>query len=128
MQQLTVTHFAVTADATATAGMPANFTVTAKDGANNTVTSYTGTVKFTSSDGQAVLPANSPLTNGVGSFSATFKTAGSQTVTATDTVSSTIHGTSNNVTVSAAGTASLLVDVSSPVPAGSADSHARQPD
>ena len=114
MQQLTVTHFAVTADATATAGTPANFTVTAKDGANNTVTSYSGTAKFTSSDVQAVLPANSTLISGVGSFSATFKTAGSQTVTATDTASSTIHGTSNNVTVSAAGAASLLVDVSSP--------------
>jgi hypothetical protein len=101
MQQLTVTHFTVTADATATAGTPANFTVTAKDGADNTVTSYTGIAKFTSSDVQAVLSANSTLTNGFGSFSATFKTAGSQTVTATDTVSGTIHGTSNNVTVSA---------------------------
>ncbi len=114
MQQLTVTHFAVTADTTAVAGNQVNFTVTAKDGANNTVPGYTGTVAFSSSDPQAVLPANSPLTNGVGSFAGTFETAGSQTFTATDTVTSTIHGTSNNVTVSAAGTASLLVDVSSP--------------
>lgn len=101
MQELNVTHFTVTADATATAGTPANFTVTAKDGADDTVTTYNGTVKFTSTDGQAVLPANSTLVNGVGSFNVTFKTAGSQTVTATDTVSSTIHGTSNGVTVSA---------------------------
>jgi hypothetical protein len=118
MQQLTVTHFVVTADATATAGSSANFTVTAKDGANNTVPSYTGTVAFTSSDAQAVLPASSPLTNGVGSFSGTLKTAGSQTFTATDTVSSTIHGTSNNVTVSAAAVATLAVDISTPAPVG----------
>jgi hypothetical protein len=118
MQQLTVTHFTVTADATATAGTQANFTVTAKDGANNTVPSYAGTVAFSSSDAQAVLPANSQLTNGVGTFAGTFKTAGSQTFTATDTVSSTIHGTSNNVTVSAAAVASLVVDISSPAPAG----------
>jgi hypothetical protein len=109
MQQLTVTHFAVTADTTVVAGNQVNFTATAKDGANNTVPSYTGTVTFTSSDGQAVLPANSPLTNGVGSFAGTLKTAGSQTFTATDTVSSTIHGTSNNVTVSAAAANSFSV-------------------
>ncbi len=120
MQQLTVTHFIVTADATATAGTQSNFTVTAKDGANNTVPSYTGTVAFSSSDAQAVLPVNSQLTNGVGSFGGTFKTAGSQTFTATDTVSSTIHGTSNNVTVSAAAVAALVVDVSGPVPVGAA--------
>jgi hypothetical protein len=116
MQQLTVTHFIVTADTTATAGTQSNFTVTAKDGANNTVPSYTGTVAFTSSDTKAVLPTNSPLINGVGNFAGTFKTAGSQTITATDTVTSTIHGTSNNVTVSAAATASLLVNVTGPVP------------
>ena len=120
MQQLTVTHFVVTADATAVAGNQVNLTVTAKDGANNTVPSYSGTVAFSSSDTQAVLPASSQLTNGVGSFAGTFKTAGSQTFTATDTVSSTIHGTSNNVTVSAAAVAALVVDVSGPVPVGAA--------
>jgi hypothetical protein len=110
MQELTVTHFEVTADTTAVAGNQVNFTVTAKDGANNTVPSYAGTVIFSSSsDPQAVLPANSQLINGVGSFAGTFKTAGSQTFTATDTVSSTIHGTSNNVTVSAAAANSFSV-------------------
>ena len=43
---------------------------------NAMATGYTGTVHFTSSDGAAVLPANSTLTNGVGTFSVTLKTAG----------------------------------------------------
>ena len=81
------THFYVVAPASATAGTSFSFTVTAQDGSNATDTGYAGTVHFTSSDGQAVLPANSTLTSGVGTFSATLKTAGNQTITATDTVS-----------------------------------------
>src|SRR5262249_27525803 len=78
-----------------------NFTVTALDDSNNTVGGYTGTVQFTSSDGTAMLPANSTLSNGTGTFSATLKTAGLQTITATDTGSSSISGTSGPITVSA---------------------------
>jgi Bacterial Ig-like domain (group 3)/Autotransporter beta-domain len=93
------THFAVSAPAAVTAGAPLNFTVTAQDQFNNTATGYTGTVHFTSTDGQAVLPANSTLTNGAGTFSATLKTTGAQTITATDTTTSSITGTSNTITV-----------------------------
>jgi hypothetical protein len=49
-------------------------------------------VHFTSSDAQAILPADSTLTNGVGTFSATLRTPGSQTLTATDTVNPSIAG------------------------------------
>ena len=86
MQALTVTHFAVTSGPVAEAGTPTSFTVTAQDGANNTVTTYSGTVAFSSSDHGAstVLPASSPLINGVGVFNATLTTAGSQTITAKD--------------------------------------------
>src|SRR5207248_1377319 len=59
------------------------------------------TVHFTSSDGQAVLPGNATLASGAGSFSATLKTAGNQALTATDTVSNSVTGTSNQITVSA---------------------------
>src|SRR5207247_2222764 len=52
-------------------------------------------------DGQAILPANSPLTNGTGTFSATLKTIGNQTLTATDTANTSITGTSNTIAVSA---------------------------
>jgi uncharacterized repeat protein (TIGR01451 family) len=95
------THFAVVAQATATAGTAINFTVTAQDQFNNTATGYTGAAHFTSTDSQAVLPANSTLTNGTGTFPATLGTPGSQTITATDTVNAKIAGTSNVITVSA---------------------------
>src|SRR5207302_558464 len=79
-----------------------SFTVTAKDAFNNTATGFAGTVHFSSSDAQAVLPANSTLSGGAGSFSATLKTAGSQTLTAADTATPSITGASNGIAVSAA--------------------------
>jgi len=60
------THFSVTAPATATGGSSFSFTVTALDAANNVATRYSGTVRFTSTDSQAVLPVNSTLTGGTG--------------------------------------------------------------
>jgi hypothetical protein len=102
-------HFSVTAPANDTAGTSFNFTVTALDGANNSLPSYSGTVAFTSSDGQASLPANSTLTNGAGSFSATMKTAGSQVVVAADTVTASMTGTSNAINVSPGGTTHFSV-------------------
>jgi len=97
----TATHLSVTAPGTATAGTSFNGTVTAKDAGNNTATGYSGTVSFTSSDPQGVMPANTTLINGTGTFSATLKTAGNQSITATDTVTSTITGTSGTIVVSA---------------------------
>ena len=111
MQQVNVSHFDVTADSTATAGDTVNFTVTAKDGAGNTVPTYTGTVGFTSSDPQAAVPGNASLSLGVGNFTATLKTAGAQTLTATDVSATTIKGTSNNVAVASADAASFAVEV-----------------
>jgi uncharacterized repeat protein (TIGR01451 family) len=102
------THFSVTAPGTATAGTAFNVTVTALDASNAVVTGYTGTVHFTSSDGQAVLPVNSTLTNGVGTFSVTLKTAGAQTIAATDTVTASITGVSGTITVSGVGPAAML--------------------
>jgi hypothetical protein len=94
------THLAVSAPSSATHGTAFTFTVTAQDQFNNTATSYGGSVHFTSSDGSASLPANSGLTNGSGSFSATLNTAGNQTITATDTSNSSITGTSGTIAVS----------------------------
>ncbi len=105
------THFSVSAPANATAGSAFNVTVTALDQFNNTATGYAGTVHFTSSDGTATLPGNSTLTSGTGTFSATLRTAGSQTVTATDTVAGSINGTSGSVTVSAAAATHLAFGV-----------------
>ena len=83
--------------------------MTAEDQYNNTATGYTGTVHFSSSDTAAVLPANTMLTNGIGTFSATLKTAGSQTLTATDTVNSSIAGTSGTINVTAAAATHFVV-------------------
>src|SRR5216684_6655279 len=83
------------AAATANTGTPFNFTVTAFDPFSNTATTYAGTVHFSSTDRSAALPADSKLTNGTGSFSATLKTSGSQTIKATDTVTASLTGTSS---------------------------------
>jgi len=112
------THFSVVGPANATAGSTVNFTVTALDAGNNTAGAYGGTVHFTSSDGQAVLPANSTLTNGTGSFPVTLKTAGTQTVTATDTVTSSITGVSGGVTVGPAAANHLSVSAPPAPPPG----------
>jgi VCBS repeat-containing protein len=98
------THFSVGIPANGTAGTPGSVTVTALDPLGNVVTGCAGTVHFTSSDGQAVLPADVTLTNGTGSFGETLDTSGNQTITATDTVSAGINGTSNTEVV-APGTA-----------------------
>lgn len=107
-----VTHFAVSAPAAATAGSAFTYTVTALDSSNNPTTAYTGTVHFTSTDGTAVLQADYTFLAGdlgARTFTATLKSAGSRTITATDTVTSTITGTSGAVTVSPAAAATLNV-------------------
>ena len=101
-------HLVVTGPGGAqTAGNAFTLTVEAQDNSNATITGYTGTITFTSSDPQAVLPADYTFTgsggsndNGVHTFSnaVTLKTAGPQTITATDTGDGTILG-SANVTV-----------------------------
>ena len=95
-------HFAVSAPAAATAGAAFNFDVTAQDASNNTLTGFTGTVHFTSTDGAAVLPADTTLVNGVGTFSATLNTAGSQTITAADALTPANAGASGTIAVSPA--------------------------
>src|SRR5439155_922031 len=95
------------------AGTPQGITVTAQDAFDNTATGYSGTVHFTSSDGQATLPADGTLAGGVGTFLATLKTAGNQTLTATDTVTGSITGTSAPIAVSPA--VATRITVTAPV-------------
>ncbi|MFP5249397.1 MAG: beta strand repeat-containing protein, partial [Acidobacteriota bacterium] len=98
----TATKLAVSAPGTVTTNVAFNFTVTAQDAYNNTVTSFADTIHFSSSDGSAVLPANSTLTNGVKAFSATLKTNGAQTITATDLANGAIMGASGSINVTTA--------------------------
>jgi len=72
--------------------------VTARDPYGNTATGYTGTIHFTSSDPSAILPANYAFVSadsGLHTFSATLKSLGSQTITVTDTVTSSITGSAS---------------------------------
>jgi predicted secreted protein len=94
------------------AGVSHSFAVTALDAFANTDTNYAGTVHFTATnDAQAALPANSTLSSGMGTFSATFKTVagGTKTLTATDTVTSSITGSQSSITVTPATAASFTV-------------------
>ena len=99
--KLGVARFRVDATSFASTGTSFNFTVTAVDGLGHTFPEYSGTVGFTSTDGQAVLPPSSPLMNGTGTFSITFMTPGNQTITATDTVTTAVTGHSTSIQVSA---------------------------
>jgi hypothetical protein len=103
------THFVVTAPAAANAGSVFNFNVTPVDDMGNAVSDYSGTVRFTSTDGKAVLPANAALRfGGTGTFSATLETVGPQTITATDMATTTITGATSSILV-ASGATSLFV-------------------
>lgn len=95
-------HFAVSAPASVTTGVPFTYTVTAVDNNNNVVPSYAGTAHFTSSDSQATLPSNysfAAADRGVHNFPATLVTGGNQTITATDILNASITGTSGPILV-----------------------------
>jgi hypothetical protein len=86
-----------------TAGVMSSFTVTAEDPYGNLASGYTGTVAFTSSAAQATLPADYTFTSsdsGVHTFSASLQTAGIQSLTATDTVKSSMTGTQAGIVIS----------------------------
>jgi hypothetical protein len=106
-----------------TAGNPFTITVTAEDNKGHIAITYTGTVHFSSSDPQVPQPLAdftfASSDRGVHTFvnMTTLKTAGSQTLTATDTVNASIAGTTT-ITVIAASAASLLVQAPGATPVG----------
>jgi fibronectin type 3 domain-containing protein len=86
----------------ATAGTAYSFTVSALDSSGNPETGYTGTVTFSSSDRKAALPANYTFTSadaGVHAFFATLRSAGTQSITAKDTVISNFSASETGITV-----------------------------
>jgi hypothetical protein len=106
---------------TVTAGGGGTFTVTARNADGSTDTSYSGTVHFTSSDPQAVLPADYTFTaadQGVHTFSATLKTAGTQSITATDTTTSSLTGTEGGITVNPAAASKFVLAAPTSVRSG----------
>ncbi|MGB9177505.1 MAG: PGF-pre-PGF domain-containing protein [Methanoregula sp.] len=115
------THIIVSgAPPSTTAGSPITFTVTAFDADDYTACDYTGPVHFTGTDPAATLPADATLTAGTGGpFSATLVTAGTRNITATDTVSSTINGTSGDILVNPAAATHFVIHAPASVTAGS---------
>lgn len=93
-----VTHFGVITLGVAIPGVPTNVAVVALDANNHVLAGYTGIVSFKSSDLSAALPGNYTFKasdNGRHVFSVTFNTSGVQTLTATDTVNTSITGVSD---------------------------------
>jgi len=93
------TQLVLTVPTTATAGVSFSFTVNAEDADDSVVSGFADEISFTSSDSAATLPAATTLSNGTGSFTATFNTDGDQTITATDATTGSIIGTSTAVDV-----------------------------
>jgi uncharacterized protein (TIGR03437 family) len=123
LQSANANHFQVTASATATAGAPVSVTVTALNALNQTDAGYAGTIHFTSTDASATLPADYTFVvgdAGVHTFTngAVLRTAGARTITAKDTVTNSITGTSSNITVSAGAVNSIAVTAPSTAVAG----------
>jgi hypothetical protein len=104
-----------------TAGVSHTFTVTALN-ANGTVnTGYTGTIHISSSDPQAVLPADYTFTaadQGAHTFNATLGTAGSQSITVTDTSNGTLIGSESGIVVQPAAATKFVLGAPSSVTSG----------
>jgi len=93
-----------------------NLVVTAMDVNGTLKTNYTGAVHVSSTDTQAVLPANYTFTaadNGVHTFHITLNTSGSETVTVADTVHTDVTG-STAINVTGSSIASISPDFSPP--------------
>jgi hypothetical protein len=117
-----VTHFHLTGPESSTAGTPVQVTVTALDEGNIQAPQYGGTVHFTSTDSQAALPDDytfKSADHGIHTFSVTLKTAGVQTVTASD-VGAPINGSTDVVVNPAAANHFIVEGFPSPITAGTA--------
>jgi Bacterial Ig domain len=84
---------------TATAGGLTPVRVNATDLWFNPVNSITHTIALSATDTNAVLPPNTALSNGTNTLNITFKTAGTQTVTASDVTDGSKTSNSDTVTV-----------------------------
>lgn len=102
--------FTIVVQPSSVAGDDISVTVSALDAYGNFASSYTGTIHFSSTDAQAGLPSDYTFTAGdagAHTFTVTLKTAGSQSVSASDLTSSTFNGVSGAVNVTPAAAASL---------------------
>jgi hypothetical protein len=115
--------FVIAESSPITAGAPFSFTVTALDASGNPLTNYTGTVDFGSLDPQAVVPPSYPFTpvdQGVHTFTASLKTAGTQALFVADTATPGMNGRQVSLPVNpaAASTFVLALQTVGPVSQG----------
>lgn len=92
-----LSQFLVSAPPATTAGSSMAFTVVAADAGGHAVVGYNGTIRLD-------VPGtfyDYTLTNGVGVFAVTLTEAHASTITASDTVTSSIRGTSNSIACNA---------------------------
>ena len=85
-------HFVISAPTSVAQNSPFFITVSYEDGTGTVIPTYSGIVHFTSNDPLAVLPGDTTLANGVGTLPVTLKTIGTETIVATDTLVSTVTG------------------------------------
>jgi Domain of unknown function (DUF4082) len=105
-------HLVVSGATTDVAGGSYSLTVTAETSAGAVDPSYAGTVKLTSSDAQAVLPAAVTFNAsdaGKYTFTVTLKTAGTQSITATDTTTGAASATESGIVVSPAAASQFII-------------------
>ena len=118
--QATSPYFVIAGPASITAGTAGTFTISVLNPDGSADTGYSGTVHITSSDPQAVLPTNFTITGGTATFSATLKTAGVQSLTATDTATSGITGGDAGITVNPAAASRFVLSAPSSIKSGKA--------
>src|SRR5436309_16119631 len=93
-------------------------TVTAVDASGKVATGYTGTVHFQSTSTRAALPADYTFTagdRGVHTFTITLMTAGTQSLTVSDTRNSPLTASAGGIQVSPAAASAFLVSAPSTV-------------
>jgi hypothetical protein len=103
-----------------TAGVAHNFMVTAQDAYGNTITSYRGTVQISSSDPQVPTTTYTfrPGDQGEHTFSSALKTAGTQSLTVSDSSNLNITGSQTSIQVRPAKAARLALSVAGRVASG----------
>ena len=87
-----------------TAGVSGAITVQVKDSLGRPAFGYRGTIHFTSSDPSALLPSNYTFTGGdpgAHTFVVALPTVGSRSVTVTDTLTASLHGSQSAIVVNA---------------------------
>lgn len=99
----------VTLPASAPNGMPVAALISAVDASGRPVFNVSGSVTLTTSDANASLPASVQLVNGRALVPVTFRTAGAQTLTATDAVDATRTATAATTVAPPTAAAKLVV-------------------